>query len=490
MDRQLHAVYGEWLLKDGCWNFVVDKFKGARLFFLSEGSTHAELVAMAQEDYNLDMNTESVQLAYSLPEAMMQRMAPDTPPIHVTSDRQVRNLLEIAKTHEVRLCVSSLSKMRAVSEEGEEADEWDEADEGNKADEGDEDDDDMAEDENHDGKEDDGDEDDGWIVSYMQCSTHAELVAMAQEDYNLDMNTESVQLAYSLPEAMMQRMAPDTPPIHVTSDRQVQNLLEIAKTHEVRLCVSSLSKMRVVSEEGEEAYEWDEADEWNKADEGDEDDDDMAEDENHDGDEDDGDEDDDIPVVAEAVDDAEDYSEYEEEDDDMCFEDFKGTYGSEGGRLYGSWIYVNQSFASKDALVSELRLTAVRRGKKDCVVDLEHRKCDYGVNGVEKIPCSHAIAAGSYAGLHISTLVCPVYSKDTLFAGYSENIYPCARQQVEARRCFPPEVKRGLGRQKKSRWQSWLELSRMRGRTPQKQHIVYRCLVYKETGHTRPHCKN
>ncbi|KAF3517530.1 hypothetical protein DY000_02058821 [Brassica cretica] len=233
MDRQLHAVFGEWLLKDGCWNFVVDKFKGARLFFLSEGSTHAELVAMAQEDYNLDMNTDYVQLAYLLPAAMMQRMAPDTPPIHVTSDRQVRNLLEIAKMHEVRLCVSSLSKMIAFSEEAEEDDEWDEADEGNKADEVDEDDDDMAEDENHD-----------------------------------------------------------------------------------------------------------------------------------------GDEDVDIPVVAEAVDDAEDYIEYrkvkdededEEEDDDMCFEDFKGTYGSEGGRSYGSKIYVNQSFASKDALVSELRLTAVRR---------------------------------------------------------------------------------------------------------------------------------
>ncbi|KAF2591046.1 hypothetical protein F2Q70_00039265 [Brassica cretica] len=51
--------------------------------------------------------------------------------------------------------------------------------------------------------------------------------------------------------------------------------------------------------------------------------------------EDDGDEDADILVVAEAIDDAEDYSEYgkvkdededEEEDDDMCFEDFKGTY--------------------------------------------------------------------------------------------------------------------------------------------------------------------
>ncbi|XP_013588949.1 PREDICTED: uncharacterized protein LOC106297211 [Brassica oleracea var. oleracea] len=156
------------------------------------------------------------------------------------------------------------------------------------------------------------------------------------------MNTYSVQLAYLLPEAMMQRMAPDTPPIHVTSDRQVRNLLEIAKMHEVRLCVSSLSKMIAVSEEAEEDDEWDEADEGNKADEVDEDDDDMAEDENHD-----GDEDVDIPVVAEAVDDAEDYN-------------FKGT-GSEGGRSYGSKIYVNQSFASKDALVSELRLTAVRR---------------------------------------------------------------------------------------------------------------------------------
>ncbi|KAF2532139.1 hypothetical protein F2Q70_00030637 [Brassica cretica] len=106
----------------------------------------------------------------------------------------------------------------------------------------------------------------------------------------------------------------------------------------------------------------------------------------------------------------------------------------------------------------------------DCVVDLEHGKCDCGVYAVEKIPCSHAIAAGTSAGLHISTLVCPVYSKDFLFAGYSENICPCIGQQVEERTCFPPNVKRGPGRQKKSRWQSWLELSRMRGRKPWKQH--------------------
>ncbi|CAG7865242.1 unnamed protein product, partial [Brassica rapa] len=102
----------------------------------------------------------------------------------------------------------------------------------------------------------------------------------------------------------------------------------------------------------------------------------------------------------------------------------------------------------------------VKGGNRDCNVDLELQKCDCGIYQVEKIPCSHAIAAGTAAGVHISTLVWPVYSKDTLFAGYSENIYPCVGQLVEARTCFPPEVKRGPGRQKKSRWQSWLELSR------------------------------
>ena len=40
--------------------------------------------------------------------------------------------------------------------------------------------------------------------------------------------------------------------------------------------------------------------------------------------------------------------------------------------------------------------------KKDYVIDLEHQKCDCGLYAVEKIPYSHAIAAGTYAGLHIS----------------------------------------------------------------------------------------
>ncbi|KAF2539301.1 hypothetical protein F2Q68_00020874 [Brassica cretica] len=198
------------------------------MLFLSEGSTHADLVAMTQEDYNLDMNTESVELTYSL-----QQMAPDLPLIHVTSDRQVRNLLEITKRHEVRLDVDDLHGSLLVNAEtylemmrqlhavyGE----W------------------LL-------------KDGCWnfVVDHFkgarmlflsEGSTHADLVAMAQEDYNLDMNTESVELTYSL-----QQMAPDLPPIHVTSDRQVRNLLEITKMHEVRLSVDDLHGSLLVNAE-------------------------------------------------------------------------------------------------------------------------------------------------------------------------------------------------------------------------------------------------
>ncbi|KAF2584267.1 hypothetical protein F2Q70_00036058 [Brassica cretica] len=103
MIRPLIVVYGEWLFKDNCWDFVVDNVKGARMCVLSDSATHADLVEMAEEDYKLDMNREVVDFTYSSPEEMMQQMAPDTPPIHVTSDRQVQNLIEICKTHDSQL---------------------------------------------------------------------------------------------------------------------------------------------------------------------------------------------------------------------------------------------------------------------------------------------------------------------------------------------------------------------------------------------------
>ena len=80
------------------------------------------------------------------------------------------------------------------------------------------------------------------------CSTHAELVEMTQENYNLDMNREVMDLIYLLPDEMMQQMAPDIPPIHVTNDRQVRNLIAISKAHVVHFCLSSRGKTRIVGD--------------------------------------------------------------------------------------------------------------------------------------------------------------------------------------------------------------------------------------------------
>ncbi|KAF3599248.1 hypothetical protein F2Q69_00036296 [Brassica cretica] len=402
MDRQLHAVYGEWLLKDGYWNFVVDKFKEARLFFLSEGSTHAELVAMAQEDYNLDMNTESVQLAYSLPEAMMQQMAPDTPPIHVTSDRQVRNLLEIAKTHEVHF------KGTYGSEGGR---------------------------------------------SYGSCiyvnQSFASKDALVSElrltavrrkfSFRIYKSTKTLLVATCRVNGCRWKIRASVK--HDTNTFWVTKYVEThtcsvgdritQRKHCTAKYIGRLFIDRVGIIDGLNPHH-----------------------------------------IKDAM---------------------KNMFGKtlDYTTSYKALLYAQELIADTMSVqkIDGWRFF-VHGGKKDCVVDLEHQKCDFGVYGVEKIPCSHAIAAGSYAGLHNSTLVCPVYSKDILFAGYSENIYHCVGQQTEAHTRFPPEVKRGPGRHKKSKWQSWLELSKMRGRTPRKQHRVYRCSVCKETGHTRPHCKN
>ncbi|KAF3505428.1 hypothetical protein F2Q69_00043547 [Brassica cretica] len=76
------------------------------MFLMSGGFTHGELLEMALEDYGLDKKIEKVVLTYSLPDVILQQMAPDTPPMHVTNDRQVRNLIELAKTHFI--CVATV----------------------------------------------------------------------------------------------------------------------------------------------------------------------------------------------------------------------------------------------------------------------------------------------------------------------------------------------------------------------------------------------
>ncbi|KAF3577963.1 hypothetical protein DY000_02031721 [Brassica cretica] len=361
---------------------------------------------MAQEDYNMDMSTESVEITYSLPAEMM--LAPDTPPIHV----------------------KTVSKFR---EEDDEADECFE-----------DDDDDLVEDENHDGEEDDGEEDvDISIVAEADekgedYSVYGKVEDEDEEDDDIkdallsELRLTVVRLRFSfriykskktllvttcsvsgcewkirasvkhgtntfwvtkyvekhtcsVGDRITQRrhctpkyvgklfidrvgIIDGLNPQHITDAMKNMFGMKLDYTTSYRALLCAQTLVETVSEFREEDDEADEADECFE-----DDDDDLVEDENHDGEEDDGEENDgeeddgeedaDISIVAEADENGEDYNVYgnvegeDEEDDDMCFEDFKKI---EGGRSNGNNIYVNQSFVSKDALLSELWLTAVR----------------------------------------------------------------------------------------------------------------------------------
>ncbi|CAA7049322.1 unnamed protein product [Microthlaspi erraticum] len=100
------SVYGEWVRKDNMsWHFEVDYRKGGRMFCLRDECTHDELVQIALDDYSV--NKHGLELSYSLPEPFVQKMPIDSLPVYVTNDRQVHSLIELSRTHVVRLCVSS-----------------------------------------------------------------------------------------------------------------------------------------------------------------------------------------------------------------------------------------------------------------------------------------------------------------------------------------------------------------------------------------------
>lgn len=51
---QLSVVYGEWVVKNSLWEFVVDDRKGGKICFLYDGCTYREFLEMAQKDYDVD----------------------------------------------------------------------------------------------------------------------------------------------------------------------------------------------------------------------------------------------------------------------------------------------------------------------------------------------------------------------------------------------------------------------------------------------------
>ncbi|ESQ46611.1 hypothetical protein EUTSA_v10000572mg [Eutrema salsugineum] len=178
---------------------------------------------------------------------------------------------------------------------------------------------------------------------------------MARDAYNLDKKIELIELTYSLPDSMLQTMAQDKPPMHVTNDRQVSSLIALTRVHMVRLCVSS--RVEMDTEENQEGSDENLGEESEENSEHSTDDEAASSDVNEDGE--DGED--------AAYSDGEDYSVYgkvKEEDDDedgVCIDNFRNRYG-ETGSTPMSWsdiIYVRASFHTKNKLLSEVRLTAI-----------------------------------------------------------------------------------------------------------------------------------
>ncbi|CAA7035289.1 unnamed protein product [Microthlaspi erraticum] len=132
----------------------------------------------------------------------------------------------------------------------------------------------------------------------------------------------------------------------------------------------------------------------------------------------------------------------------------------------------------------------VKGGKPDCNVDLFRRTCSCGVYDVEKIPCNHVIAAAATANVLMSHYVCDCHSKLCLYSTYAHPIYPKAGSDshVKKQPCLIPVEKVPPGRKKKSRWLTWLEMSRKKNNKPRKMHKKYSFSKCGEAGHTRPKC--
>ncbi|CAA7014052.1 unnamed protein product [Microthlaspi erraticum] len=104
------SVYGEWVRKDNLsWHFEVDYRKGGRMFSLRDGCTHDELIQMALDDYSVIKIGHRMELSYPLPEAFSKCVLILRPCLSQTTYKS-ESLIELSRTHVLRLCVSSKGK--------------------------------------------------------------------------------------------------------------------------------------------------------------------------------------------------------------------------------------------------------------------------------------------------------------------------------------------------------------------------------------------
>jgi len=118
MKINIYASCGLWKssMNNG-WGFLVDEEKGGRLLTLDTSSSFENLKVMVCEDFGIDVSMVNIELSY-LPSDLINSIY--SPPVIITSDRQVRNFLTYVKNKaSTQLCVSTQAPN--IAEEGTES---------------------------------------------------------------------------------------------------------------------------------------------------------------------------------------------------------------------------------------------------------------------------------------------------------------------------------------------------------------------------------
>ncbi|KAG7548217.1 Zinc finger SWIM-type [Arabidopsis suecica] len=133
----------------------------------------------------------------------------------------------------------------------------------------------------------------------------------------------------------------------------------------------------------------------------------------------------------------------------------------------------------------------VTHGSSLHVVNLRDKKCTCRRFDLEKLPCAHAIAAGENRKVSRISMCHPYYHKNYLCNSYANAIMPRdfaipVPDHVATKICLPPEARQQLGRPKKSRIKSALEIA-MEKKKPRKLHTCGKC---NQVGHNRKTCNS
>ncbi|XP_018460226.1 uncharacterized protein LOC108831162 [Raphanus sativus] len=107
---QIYVYSGFWKSsgRNG-WKFHIDEKNGGRLLTLDTSKTVEYLGVMVCEEFGVDLNMVNIELSY-LPSDLVS--SNDSPPVFITTDRQLKNFLSYVKNQASRrLCVCIRSKV-------------------------------------------------------------------------------------------------------------------------------------------------------------------------------------------------------------------------------------------------------------------------------------------------------------------------------------------------------------------------------------------